>query len=134
MRHATIRLLLVLLALSTGPALAQQEPVRKHDPRAAFAETDKNKDGKVDREEFQQRVMEIFFFGDRNKDGYMTREELVAVVEFPEDFADADRDSDGKYSYPEFVDVRFETFDEVDSDGDGMLSVEEVVTAYEVRE
>jgi Ca2+-binding EF-hand superfamily protein len=132
MRRLTFRLLLALLALSAGPALAEEPaPAKKHDPRAAFTETDKNQDGKIDREEFHQRVMEIFFFGDRDKDGYMTREELVATVVFPEDFADADRDGDGRYSYAEFVQVRFVTFDEVDDDDDGMLSVDEVVAAYE---
>ena len=133
MRSITLRLLFALLAFAAWPALAQ-EPAKPHDPRAAFVETDKNKDGKVDREEYHQRVMEIFFFGDKDKDGYMTQPELIAAVEFPDDFDDADRDADGRISYAEFVRVRFVTFDEVDGDGDGMLSVEEVVTAYEVRD
>ena len=100
MRSITLRLLLALLALSAWPALASRSPPKKHDPRAAFAETDKNKDGKVDREEFHQRVMEIFFFGDKDKDGYMTQPELIAAVVFPDDFADADRNGDGSNSLP----------------------------------
>jgi hypothetical protein len=132
MPRITLCVLPALFALAAAASFAD-EPAKPHDPRAAFSETDKNKDGKIDREEFHQRVMEIFFFGDTDKDGYLTQAELVATVVFPEDFEAADRNADGRYSYPEFVQVRFVTFDEVDSDDDGLLSVEEVVTAYEVK-
>ena len=131
MRPNALRLLVALLALSAWPALAKEPAGPQYDPHAAFAETDRNKDGKIDREEYLQRMMEIFFFGDRDKDGQLTRDELLAVVVFPEDFANADRNGDGLYSYPEFVDVRFKSFDEVDADGDGTLSVDEVVKTFE---
>jgi Ca2+-binding EF-hand superfamily protein len=133
MPRITLCVLPALLALATTTSFAD-EPAKSHDPRAAFSETDKNKDGTIDREEFHQRVMEIFFFGDTDKDGYLSQAELVAVVVFPDDFADADRNGDGRYSYPEFVHVRFVTFEEVDEDDDGQLSVEEVLDAYEVRD
>ena len=122
----------LLLALAAAPALAKDAPPT-HDPRAAFSQTDLNHDGRIDREEFHHRVVEIFFHGDGDKDGYMTRDELVAAVVFPEDFEDADRDDDGRISLYEFVQVRFATFGEVDTDGDGLLTVEEVVAAYEVK-
>jgi Ca2+-binding EF-hand superfamily protein len=130
--HRNACLLIGLLAFVAVPALGD-EATNSHDPRAAFTETDANHDGRIDREEFHHRVVEIFFHGDTDKDGYMTPTELQASVVFPEDFQDADRDADGRISLYEFVRVRFATFDEVDSDGDGLLSVEEVVVAFEVE-
>jgi Ca2+-binding EF-hand superfamily protein len=127
--HASCAVLLV----AALPAFAA-EPVTAHDPRAAFGETDKNGDARVDREEFHHRMVEIFFHGDRDKDGYMTTEELAGAVEFPKDFDGADRNADGRISLYEFIQVRFATFDEVDTDKDGLLSVEEVVAAFEVRD
>ena len=132
MRRTAFRFVPVLLALAASPVLGD-EASKSQDPRAAFAETDANRDGRVDREEFHHRMVEIFFHGDRDKDGYMTQQELVASVVFPDDFADADRDADGRISLYEFVRVRFATFDEVDTDADGVLSVEEVVATYETK-
>jgi hypothetical protein len=130
--HRISRLFVALLALAALPAFAE-EAVKSHDPRVAFAETDENSDGRIDREEFHHRVVEIFFHGDRDKDGYMTNEELAGAVEFPKDFENADRNGDDRISLYEFIQVRFATFDEVDTDQDGVLSVDEVVGAYEVR-
>ena len=121
-----------LLALAGLPALGE-EPEKPGDPRVAFAQTDGNGDGRVDRAEFHFRMVEIFFHGDRDKDGHMTNAELAAAVEFPDDFAEADGDGDGRISLYEFIQVRFATFDEVDTNRDGLLSVEEVVDAFEVR-
>jgi Ca2+-binding EF-hand superfamily protein len=132
MRRTVFRLVPVLLALAASSAFGDTAP-KNQDPRTAFAETDENRDGRIDREEFHHRVVEIFFFGDRDKDGYMTQEELIATVAFPDDFEDADRDSDDRISLYEFVEVRFATFDEVDADDDGLLSVEEVVATYETK-
>ena len=127
-----LRAFVTLFLLAALPALAE-EPKQPGDPRVAFAETDQNGDGRVDREEFHHRMVEIFFHGDRDKDGFMTPAELAGAVEFPKDFDGADRDADGRISLYEFIQVRFATFDEVDVDHDGLLSVEEVVEAYQVR-
>jgi Ca2+-binding EF-hand superfamily protein len=130
--HPILRAFAVLFLCAAVPALAE-EPRKPGDPSAAFSETDENGDGRVDREEFHHRMVEIFFHGDRDKDGQMTPAELAAAVEFPKDFDGADRNADGRISLYEFIQVRFATFDEVDTDHDGLLSVEEVVEAYQVR-
>lgn len=122
--------LLVALALLAGPVRAD-ESGPPHDPRVAHKESDTNGDGQVDRAEFHQRMLEVFFHADRDKDGYMTREELERAVAFPDDFNDADRDGDGRYSFYEFVEVRFYDYDTVDTDDDGLLSVDEVVEVFE---
>lgn len=132
MRHILSPLLLTLFLLSASAGFAD-EPARPQDPSTAFNEADENHDGKIDREEFHHRVIEVFYHGDRDKDGYLTLSELKVAVVFPDDFDDADRNADERISLYEFVQVRFATFDDVDDDGDGLLSVEEVVTAYEGR-
>jgi len=131
MRLSSLRILSVLLALAASPAFGDKAAVQ--DPKAAFAQTDENQDGRIDREEFQHRVVEIFYFGDLDKDGYLTQEELIAAVAFPEDFAHADRNGDGRISLYEFIQVRFATFDKVDTDRDGLLSIDEVVATYESK-
>jgi Ca2+-binding EF-hand superfamily protein len=125
-------IVLVWLLLVSGAAWAAEgEATPRHDPRSAFAETDANHDGKIDRQEFHERMVEIFFHGDRDKNGFMTWQELEAVVVFPEDFRGADRDGDERISLYEFIRVRFEDFDPVDGDDDGLLSLEEIVAVFE---
>jgi len=130
MRGAVL-LLCLLTAGVSGAASAAEGGAMPHDPRAAFAETDTNHDGKVDRQEFHERMVEVFFHGDRDKDGYMVWAELEAVVALPEDFRGADRDGDGRYSLYEFIRVRFDDYDVVDTDEDGLLSLEEILAVFE---
>lgn len=129
----SVWVLAVAGALVAVPAARAAEDAPAHDPKVAFAESDENQDGRIDRAEFVARLVEIFFHGDRDKDGYMTSEELAGAVEFPKDFEGADRDADGRISLYEFIQVRFATFDEVDANHDGTLSVREVVDAFEAR-
>lgn len=113
------------------PAAHAAEDAAAHDPKVAFAESDENQDGRIDRAEFVARLVEIFFHGDRDKDGLLTIAEMEQVVAFPEDFRDADASGDGKISMPEFLRARAGTFDAADADADGLLSLEEIVGAYQ---
>ena len=61
-----------LAAASPGGARAQSEG-------EPFSLTDYNKDGRIDRQEYQRRMIEVFYFADRNKDGVVTIEELAAI-------------------------------------------------------
>jgi Ca2+-binding EF-hand superfamily protein len=131
--HPIVRAFAVLFLVVALPSFAE-ETRKPGDPKLAFGEADQNADGRVDREEFHHRMVEVFFHGDRDKDGHMTPDELAAAVEFPKDFDGADRNADGRISLYEFIHVRFATFDEVDTDHDGLLSVEEVIEAYQVRD
>jgi Ca2+-binding EF-hand superfamily protein len=114
----------------TGPFALAGETARNYDPRAAFAEADLNHDGSVDHEEFQVRIVEIFYSADRNKDGFLDAEELKQLT-FPDDFTADDKDEDGRVSLREFLRVRFREYDAADGDHDGVLSLEEVIVAYE---
>jgi len=129
MRFTPVLVLATLLGFAA--AAPATDGAAKHDPKAAFTETDENRDGFIDRAEFVARLVEIFFHGDRDKDGLLTFAEMELVVSFPEDFRSADTSGDGKVSMPEFLKARAGSFDEADADSDGMLSLEEVVVVFE---
>ena len=112
----------LLVAASPGGARAQSES-------EAFSLTDYNKDGVIDRQEYQRRMIEVLYFDDKNKDGFVTIEELRAIG--PVDmqaFRAADKNGDGKLSVDEFVAYRMADFDAADKNHDGVLSYEEVET------
>lgn len=92
-----------------------------------FATTDLNKDGKIDRAEYQRRMVEVFYFADKNKDGVVTVEE-IAVIETVDEaaFKKADKNGDGRLTVNEFVTYRMIQFDEADTNHDGVLTIEEV--------
>ena len=58
------------LVVAAGMALVvpvrADDAARKSDPRAAFAESDLNRDGVIDRGEFQTRMVEVFYAADVN--------------------------------------------------------------------
>ncbi len=127
MKRISIPLLaLVLLAPAWGWADEIPPP---HDPRAAHAATDRDHNGEIDREEFEQRMIHIFYFADVDKDGFVTIGQLTVFDEALL-FETADLDSDSRVSLAEFLVVRFENFREADADGSNTLSVEEVVEAF----
>ncbi len=116
--------------VAAGPSDAPTSDPRRYDARAAFDEADRNGDGVIDHEEFQERMTEVFFFADRNKDGWLDATELRTLV-FPDDFTADDKDADGRVSLREFMRVRFRDFRTADRNGDEVLSVDEVVATYE---
>ena len=117
------------LVLAGSLALADDQ-AKKYDPRAAFAEADKNHDGVVDHEEFHERIVEVFYSADVNRDGFLDAVELKRLT-FPDDFTADDKDKDGRVSMREFLRVRFHDYDAADTNDDGVLSVDEVIVAFE---
>ncbi|HEX5065139.1 MAG TPA: EF-hand domain-containing protein [Myxococcota bacterium] len=120
-----------ITALAAGSATAQQQGTPPTaDPRAAFAATDKNKDGVIDHAEFQARITEVFYFADQDKNGLAKKGELH-VFDEDELFAEADKNGDGQLSLREFVAARFVLFEEADTNKDGVLSLDEVLAEFE---
>ena len=120
--------LLTCVLLSPTSGWADEVPP-PHDPRAAHAATDQNHDGEIDREEFEQRMIQIFYFADVDKDGFVTIGQLVVFDESLL-FETADFDSDARLSLSEFLKARFESYRDADTDGSDTLSVEEIVEDF----
>jgi EF hand len=77
-----------------GPAWAQLPS--PSELRQQFQETDRNGDGKIDREEFHRRSVELFYFLDKDRKGYLV---LAAIRGLSaDDFKAANRRSDGKHT------------------------------------
>lgn len=127
MKQTSISLLtLILLA----PALGWTDEIPPpFDPRAAHAATDRDHDGEIDRDEFEQRIVQVFYFADADKDGFVAIGQL-SVFDEARLFETADLDRDSRLSLPEFLNARSENFREADTDGSGTLSVEEVVEEF----
>ncbi len=111
------------LFLIGDEALAQTGPSEEV-LKEWFQRHDRNGDGRIDREEFQQGVVEAFFFRDKNRNGYLGAGELLGAS--PEAVKAASRKGDGRLSLDEFVNALFKDFDAMDTDGDGKLSFEEI--------
>ena len=127
MKGVSIHLLAFFLL--TPPFAWADEVPPPHDPRAAHAATDQNHDGEIDRDEFEQRIIQVFYFVDADRDGYVTIGQLTVFDEALL-FETADLDGDSRLSLPEFLNARFENYREADTDGSGTLSIEEVVEAF----
>lgn len=116
--------LTLTLALLVASSAAWAQLPSPPELRQQFQETDKTGDGKIDREEFHRRSVELFYFLDKDRKGYLVLVDLRGLA--PEDFKAADRESDGKLTLDEFLNARFGQFNLADTSGDGVLTLEEV--------
>ena len=105
--------------------------------RAVFETMDRDKDGKLNAEEFQKRSPEAWFLrSDADEDGHCSFDEYMAVNGGPAKrkfcltvFAAVDRDGDRLLTSEEFCDKSAEaSFHKRDGNSDGVLSVEEYLT------
>jgi Ca2+-binding EF-hand superfamily protein len=110
------------LLLLDGAALGQTGA--SPTPRDWVKQYDQNRDGKINREEFHQAVVEAFFFRDKTRSGYLTVTELHGAS--PEAVKAASRRGDERLSLPEYVNALFKDFEVADADTDGMLTAEEI--------
>lgn len=119
--------LAVMLFFSATPvALAQSAQAVT---RQQVMETaDKNKDGRIGRVEFLERMKEAFYFIDTDKDGYVTIVEYQRSIQGadPARVATADRNKDGKISMDELLKIVSADFDEADKNDDGVIDEQEM--------
>ncbi len=95
---------------------------RPRAPDIAFATWDKDKDGRLDKEEFEQRY--LFVRVDLDRDGYVTKPEVERFKRGFEgtDFVSRfDLNGDGKVTPAEFGGAS-EVFRRLDRNGDGVVS------------
>jgi len=111
------------LALGATRVGAQTDAVPP-DLRAAFKAADKNGDGRLDREEFRQAVIEGFYFRDKERKGYLTPDQLPEASQ--DAFNAADVKHDGRLTLAEELNALLKDFEAADVDKDGTLTYEEV--------
>ena len=122
-RFALVLMAIALIGANIAFAQSSQPLTRKQIMESA----DKNRDGKIGRIEFLNRMREAFFFVDVDKDGFLTVEEyrLIQGADLRR-FAAADRNKDGRVSLDEFLKAVSGDFDAADRNDDGVLEEEEV--------
>ena len=103
---------------------AGAQPTAPSEPDSSHAQSDRDGDGRVDRQEYHDRQTDVFFFCDANKDGGLTAAEAKDVT--AERFRAADRNADGVLSLEEFHEARVKDFRAADKNKDGGLTAAEV--------
>ncbi len=119
-RALVIAVVFICLA---GSALAQAPT--KADWKEGFRAHDKNGDGKIDRAEFQEWMVDVFFQRDANHKGYLVFEDVKDVMS-PETFKAYNKNGDGKIRLQEFLNAVFLDFEAADVNKNGALTIEEI--------
>jgi Ca2+-binding EF-hand superfamily protein len=127
----------LLLGLA-APAFADVGP---------WQNADSNKDGTIDRAEFDAQGAARFKALDANGDGFVTQDEMKAFHEAQRAKFDAakgemggkflkrfDKDSDGKISATEWPKDGRLKFEKVDANSDGFVTAEEMTEAHKSRD
>jgi len=97
-----------------------------------FSGADANRDGRIDRQEFDQAVEKKFRSYDLNGDGVLDMEEIRDVRkrhgewDIAQEFEAMDTNGDGKVDLDEFKASAAKRFMEYDRNGDGLLDRPEV--------
>jgi EF hand len=125
----------LILTVAAGLALAAQPPADMTETLFSF---DKNKDGKLTREELPERMQGVLERADADKDGFLTREELQKATAGMERgrgpggmmmmnplMRALDTDKDGKLSAAEIA-AAPAALKTLDKNGDGALDQEEL--------
>jgi Ca2+-binding EF-hand superfamily protein len=131
MRGILVGALIVAATLLTlpGDLLYAQAPAP--DWRQSFRVHDKNGDGRLDRAEFQNLVVDGFYFRDTGRKGYLAQSDLQGAVS-PEVFKAMNRKGDGKLTMNEYLNALFQDFAAIDVNQEGAITVPQI-EAYIAR-
>jgi Ca2+-binding EF-hand superfamily protein len=124
MRRIVFGALMIALALACLPVSGFAQATAP-DWREGFKAHDKNGDGRIDRAEFQEWMVEAFYFRDKEHKGYLVEADLQSVSS-PEVFKAMNRKGDGKLTLNELLNALFEDFAAMDRDRNGSITVEEI--------
>ena len=125
-RYGLLLVVIVLaFGLAGGLALAQTPIAGQGDWKARFQAHDRNKDGRVDRSEFQEWMTEVFYIRDKDRKGYLVIEDVRDQMNL-EVFKAVNRKGDGKLVLREFLNALFVDFGAADVNGNGAVTVEEI--------
>jgi Ca2+-binding EF-hand superfamily protein len=124
MRRILLGVLIVAAALG---GLAAPVPAQAQAPdwREGFRAHDKNGDGRIDRAEFQEWVVDGFYFRDAGRKGYLVQADLQGMSS-PEVFKAMNRKEDGKLTLSECLNALFQDFAAIDVNQDGSITIEEI--------
>lgn len=124
MRRILVTVLIVAatFACLPAPGLAQAPAP---DWREGFRAHDKNGDGWIDRAEFQNWIVEGFYFRDQGRKGYLAPADLQGTAS-PEVFKAINRKGDGKLTMNEYLNALFQDFAAADVDQTGALTMQEI--------
>jgi Ca2+-binding EF-hand superfamily protein len=124
-----LRYLMSIAALicSLVGALAGAQTALRPDWKERFRAHDANQDGRIDRAEFQEWMVDVFFQRDQGRKGYLTIEDVRGSMT-PEVFKAMNRRGDGKLGLPEFLNALFQDFQAIDTGGDGSITIEQIDT------
>lgn len=123
MRRMLCAVLIVAAALAFLPvSVGAQTPTPNW--REGFRAHDKNGDGRLDRSEFQNWVVDGFYFRDKGHKGYLVQEDLQGYS--PERFKAMNRKGDGKLTLAEALNALFQDFAAIDVDQNGTITMEQI--------
>jgi len=124
MRRILVTALIVAAAVAcvVSPSFAQIPPP---DWKEGFRAHDKNGDGLIDRAEFQNWIVEGFYFRDKGHKGYLVQADLQGAAS-PEVFKAINRKGDGKLTMNEYLNALFQDFAAIDANQKGAISMQEV--------
>jgi hypothetical protein len=124
MRGILVGALIVAAAL-TCPADLLYAQAPAPDWRESFRAHDKNGDGRIDRAEFQNWIVDGFYFRDTGRKGYLVQADLQGAAS-PEVFKAMNRKGDGKLTLNEYLNALFQDFTAADRNQDGALTQAEI--------
>jgi Ca2+-binding EF-hand superfamily protein len=113
------------VACCLAGALAQAQVTPPPDWKERFRAFDQNGDGRIDRAEFQEWMLDAFFHRDRGKKGYLAMEDVRGAMT-PEVFKALSLKGDGKLWLPDFLNALFRDFDAMDTDRVGSVTMAQI--------